>query len=189
MFLALFCWFVGLATAGPLDVQLTASEIEVLEGGGVVVRSPTDDGLLVGAVDVSAPSAALWSAVMNLEAREANVSAIKSITTYAPATDVKGLGARFELSIMGIKVVYHLRYHQDPSQKWVTFGLDSEKENDLVSSTGGYHITPNGDGQRLIYWAKTDAGRAIPGFIRNTLSNRSFKSQLGAMRDLAVKGG
>jgi len=186
MFAVIF-GFMAAALAGPLNVDLTAKEVAYLETGGIVVRAPTDDGLLIGAIDIAAPSAPVWDAVMNMDARVENVGAIRSITTYAPATDPKGLGARFELSIAGVGVNYHLRYDQDPSEKWVTFGLDPEKENDLVSSTGGYHIIANGDGQRLVYWSQTDAGRAIPGFIRNALSNRSFKNQLGAMRDLATK--
>lgn len=176
-----------IAAAGPLAVQLTDDEIRALESGAVVVRSPTDEGLLIGAVDIDAPTERVYDAVLDFDARIENVGAIKSIEVYAPMTDPKGLGAKFELSILGTAVEYSLRYETDPAHTWVTFALDPEREHDLVSSTGGYHITPSGDGQRLIYWAQTDAGRAIPGFIRNTLSNRSFKNQLGAMREHATK--
>jgi hypothetical protein len=176
---------VAAALAGPLHIELSAKEVTQLEAGEVIVRSPTDDGMLVGAIDIPGESGPVWDAVMNFDARVQNVGAIRSISTYAPGTDPKGLGERFELSVMGVSVVYHLRYQEDPQHQWVTFGLDTERENDLVSSTGGYHIIPQGEGQRLLYWSRTDVGRSIPGFIRNALSNRSFRNQLSAMRRLA----
>ncbi len=184
--LSLLFWFVAAALAGPLNVEFTAKEVAQLESGGVVVRSPTDDGVVIGAVDIPSESGPVWRAVMNFDARVENVGAIQSIDTYAPATDPKGLGAKYVLTIMGMQIVYHLRYHQDPGERWVTFALDPDFENDLAASTGGYNIIQHGEGQRLVYWSKTDAGRAVPGFIRNALSARSFKSQLGTMRELAT---
>jgi len=176
-------WAMAALAASPLDVTLTTAERAALDAGEVVVRTPTADGLVVGAVDIPASREQVMAAVMDFDAREQSVGAISSIDTYAPPTDPAGLGARFTLSVLGTEVVYHIRY--DVEEQGCNFTLDKQQENGIVDSSGGYWTYPDGDEVRLLYWSKTDTGRSIPRFIRNTLSVRSFRSQLDAMRTLA----
>jgi hypothetical protein len=170
--------------ATPLDVKLTAAEQAQLEAGQIVVRAPTDTGLIVGAVDIPATRKQILSAVMDFDARVQSVGAITAIDTYAPATDPAGLGARFTLSVLGVEVVYHIRY--DVTDEGCTFALDEARENGIVATEGGYWTYPTSDDDiRLVYWSTTDTGRSVPGFIRNSLSVRSFRNQLQAMREQA----
>ena len=157
----------------------------MLDAGEAVVRAPTADGLVVGAVDIPATRQQVMAAVMDFDARVQSVGAISAIDVYAPATDPKGLGTKFTLSVLGTEIVYFIRY--DVADEGVNFVLDKEQTNDLVDSSGGYWTYPEGDEIRLVYWSKTDTGRSIPRFIRNTLSVRSFRNQLTAMKELAPK--
>lgn len=176
-------WMTLALAAKPLDVHLTEAEQAQLAAGEVVVRSPTDSGLIVGAVDIPATREQIMKSVMDFDARVESVGAISAIDEYAPRTDPKGLGARFTLSVLGTEVVYHIRY--DLADEGVNFVLDKERENDIVDTHGGYWTYPAGDRVRLVYWSATDTGRSIPGFIRNSLSVRSFRNQLEAMKQQA----
>lgn len=179
-------WFVAVAWAAtPLQVQLTEKEEASLAAGEVVVRSPTDTGLVVGAVHIPATREQVMKAVMDFDAREESVGAIDAIEVYAPATDPAGLGAKFTLSVLGTEIIYYLRYDLDPAG--VNFALDKTRENGITDSTGGYWTYPVDDGIRLVYWSRTDTGRWVPGFVRNSLSVKSFRDQLAAMRTLAPK--
>ena len=178
-------WIALALAATPLNVDLSAKELAELDQGGIVVRYPTDTGLIVGAVDIPATQAQVMATVLDFDARVESVGAISSIETYAPPTDPKGLGARFTLSILGTEIVYHIRY--DVDDEGCTFALDPERENGITDTKGGYWTYPQGDKTRLVYWSTTDTGRSVPGFIKNGLSVRSFRSQLHAMRELAPK--
>ena len=178
-------WMALALGASPLEVNLTEAEKAQLSAGDVVVRYPTDSGLVVGAIDIPASREQVMKTVMDFDARVKSVGAIDAIETYAPATDPKGLGAKFTLSIVGTEIVYYIRY--DVADEGVNFALDKEQTNDLVDSSGGYWTYPEGDEIRLVYWSKTDTGRSIPRFIRNTLSVRSFRNQLTSMKELAPK--
>ncbi len=178
-------WMALALGASPLDVKLTQAEKAKLTAGDVVVRYPTDSGLVVGAVDIPATREQVMASVMDFDARVKSVGAIDSIETYAPATDPKGLGAKFTLSVLGSEIIYFIRY--DITDEGVNFVLDNDYENGITATNGGYWTYPNGDKIRLIYWSTTDTGRAVPGFIRNTLSVRSFRNQLSAMQAQAPK--
>jgi hypothetical protein len=115
------------------------------------------------------------------------VGAIESITIYAEGSDPKGLGARFQLSVIGTEVVYHLRYQVDKDSGWTTFALDPDKPQDITSASGSYLLEPIAGGHRVHYRSITDTGRWVPGFVRNSVATRSFSNQLEAMRDQAVK--
>lgn len=178
-------WMALALGASPLEVNLTEAEKAQLSAGDVVVRYPTDSGLVVGAIDISASREQVMKTVMDFDARVKSVGAIDAIETYAPATDPKGLGAKFTLSIVGTEIIYYIRY--DIDDEGCNFKLDKEKENGIVDTNGGYWTYPAGDKIRLVYWSTTDTGRSVPGFIRNGLTVRSFRNQLTAMRELAPK--
>ena len=97
----------------------------------------------------------------------------------------KGLGATFTLSVMGSSVVYHLRYQIDRAAGFCTYTLDPERQHDIASVEGSYRLEPLPQGIRLIYQSRTDAGRAVPGFVKNWLASSSVKTQLEAMKKRA----
>lgn len=189
MIATLFAAAIGTAEAAPPAVSLTADELASLQAGDVVVRAPDAEGVLIGAVDVSGATAEqLWTAVLDFDLRVREVSAIKSISVYAPESDPKGLGARFELSLLGSTVVYHLRYTLDRANGWCTFTLDPERTNDVTSVEGSYVVQPLANGQRLVFRSKTDAGRAVPAIVKRWVATSSMRDQLEAMRQRARTG-
>lgn len=189
MIATLFACAIGAAWAAPPPVGLTADELASLEGGDVVVRAPDADGVLIGAVDVTgATQSQLWTAVLDFELRVREVSAIKSISVYAPESDPKGLGARFELSVLGSTYVYHLRYTVDRANGWCTFTLDPDRPNDVTSVEGSYALQPLANGQRLVFRSKTDAGRVVPAIVKRWIATSSMRDQLEAMRERARTG-
>jgi hypothetical protein len=174
---------VAVALGAPGPVTLSTTEVAALTAGEIVVRPPTSTGEMVGVVDIPGTTAArVWDAVLDFDLRTRSVSAIDSIVVYAPEGDPKGLGATFTLSVMGSTVVYHLRYQIDRASGMCTYTLDPERTHDIASVEGSYRLETLPQGIRLIYQSRTDAGRAVPGFVKNWLASSSIKTQLEAMR-------
>lgn len=183
----LFLLTSALALASLSPVTLTSEEAASLSRGELVVRPPSSTGEMVGVVDITGVSpSAVWDAVLDFKLRESVVSSVDSIVVYAPESDPKGLGATFTLSILGSKIVYHLRYKIDRASGVCTYTLDPERTHDIASVEGIYRIEPVGSAVRLTYQSKTDAGRSVPDFVKRWLAVSSIKTQLEAMKRRAL---
>ena len=185
---ALFLVAADIPDSPPGPLALTAKEQTIVGKGGVAVRLSTGDtgGGAVGVVDVAATPEATWAALMDLEARVAEIGSLKSVSIYENTP--KRMGAKFTLGILGTTVVFHILYDLDPANGWVRYRLDKSKENNLVEVQGAYQIYASGGGSRLIYRTYTDSGRSVPTFIKNWLASGSLKEQMGGIRKRAEGG-
>lgn len=187
--IGLWGW-LGLALAAPAAVQPSSAELEQLSRGAVVVRpAPDSTGEMIGIVDLPGASAEdAWRVIFDWDMRVESVGAITAVTQYAPESDPGGLGVTFELSVLGNAITYHLRYTVDRAGGWCSFTLDPQREHDIAGTHGSYQISQLPDGIRLIYRSRTDAGRAIPGFVRKWVATSSIRDQLAEMQRRAAGG-
>lgn len=176
----------AVAASPPPPLALEAGELEQLDAGSVIIRSPDAGGLTIGIVDIPATSEQVWATLLDFPARVESVGVLESIDLYAPESDPKGLGASFHLRVLGTDVRYHLRYDIDRAANFCAFALDPEREHDITEASGSYHVLPLPNGQhRVVYRSKTETGRFVPGFVKKMLTNESLRSQLEDMRTRA----
>jgi len=176
-----------LAAAPPSYTLTEAEEAKVTKGQVVVRHLPADTGGgVVAFVDIQAPPPVVLNAVMDLQARVEETSAITDLDIYLQQSAPERIGARWTLSVLGTTVVFHLIYDCARDQGFCTYALDPSKQNDLVSSDGHYVALPIAGGTRLIYASNTDSGRSMPGFIRRWIAGSSLNSQVEGIRARAL---
>lgn len=174
--------------AAPPSYTLTETEEAKVTKGQIVVRHlPADTGGgVVAFADIAAPPSTVLDAVMDLQARVDETSAITDLHLYLQQSAPERTGARWTLSVLGTQVVFHLLYDCERARGFCTYKLDADKDNDLVSSEGHYVALPIAGGTRLIYASNTDSGRSMPGFIRKWIAGSSLNSQVEGIRARAL---
>ncbi|MFZ5475580.1 MAG: SRPBCC family protein [Myxococcota bacterium] len=138
----------------------------------VVLRDlPAPEGAVrvEAAVDVAAPRAAVWAALVDFGARK-----VKAIEWYRPSTATE-MWIRWTVSALGFEVTYHNHYQLAPDRSWLLHELDTSMPNDLSGSRGRFTLADVAGGTRLVYDVETHFGRAIPGVVRRWLSSSAVE--------------
>jgi len=177
----------------PAPPVLSGDEFALLADREVVVQfGSADEGpgaVGMGVIDVRAPVGRTMDAVMALEHRAEESSAVRSvvITRHAPpgGGEPETLGARFLLKVMGTEIVFHTAYEVDRASGWAVFQLDPTQDNDIVRADGSYHVFATPTGSRVVYRTLSDSGRQVPEWIRRWLANNSLRGQLEGIRGRA----
>lgn len=183
----LLLWLSLAGAAPPPAYTVTAEEEARLTKGEVVIRhTDTEAGASVVAfANVRATPANVLAEAMDLADRKAENNTITGLDIYFRQAAPERLGARWELTIMGSKIVFHALYDCFRDQGYCSYTLDPSKSNDLALSEGHYVVVPTSTGTRLIYASKTDSGRSMPGWIRRWIAGSSLTSQVEGIRKRA----
>lgn len=140
-----------------------------------------------GVVLASVPPDVLWPAVLDLRARLAENDSLVAVEEYARA-GAEAWSVRFEMSVFGFGATFHNRFRWDRAASWVTYDLDPERPNDLVSCDGWYLVRPEGTGSLFVYHSANEAKAWAPGWVWRWLATDSMEVVLGAIRDRAEHG-
>lgn len=168
------------AASPPRPPAFTAEEEALLAGGEVVLRrGQAADEATVVAVDVAADPDTTFAAVMDLEARAGEVSALKEASVYLDEPGRKA--ARFVMGIAGLTVTFHTLYQVDAAGRWCTYSLDPSRENGLDSAAGSYQVLASAGGSRIVYVAQA-SGQGEPGWLRRHLQEKGSRALLGGIK-------
>lgn len=186
--------FVGLLLAvtahaalpEPPDLDPTPEEQASLARGDVIVRVQDADkgALTIAAIDVAAPPKAVLDGVLDFGARAAEVGSIKDVQVYAHRTDTdpEQFGVAWTLSVIGRSIEFHTLYQVDRARDFCTYALDPSQPNDLHYVDGSYRAFRIAGGSRLVYRTTTDAGVAVPNWLRRWLTHGSLEDQLRGIK-------
>ncbi|MDJ0850418.1 MAG: SRPBCC family protein [Myxococcota bacterium] len=176
----------GLTPSAP--AQETRSEDEsALDAGEILIRGEERGagGLIVATAHCAAPPAIVLDEVMNLEARVAENRSLRGVEIYLREHTPQRVGARWELSVFGFSVVFHVLYTCRRDADTCSYRLDPDRPNDVEASEGEYRVEPRGSGTRLVYTSRTDAGPAFPRWLRRWIAGRSLRQQVEGIRKRA----
>jgi len=182
------CLWTALTFAAPPPAYVVTPEEEArLAKGEVVIRhSDSESGASVVAfANVKASPADALAEAMDLADRKAENNTITGLDIYLKQESPERLGARWELTIMGSKIVFHAIYECHRPQGYCSYALDPTRPNDLAVSEGHYVAVSHSGGSRLIYVSRTDSGRSMPGWIRRWIASSSLTSQVEGIRKRA----
>lgn len=183
-------WTGSLAEAAPTApaaVVLTDAETAEIAKGDVVIRleATSSGGQTTAIADVKAAPKATMDAVMDLQARVGEISGLKAVSFYdSPGHDK---AAKWELSVVGKQIIFHLVYDISDDGTFIIYGLDTSKTNDMKVVSGTYHVYPSGTGTRLVYTGLSDSGVYVPGWLKTWLANGSLVDLIGGVRKRAEK--
>jgi hypothetical protein len=170
----------------PPAVEVSEKDEAKLADGDIVIRmEDTEYGAqTVAVLDVDAPPRKVIDSVMDVTARVDEVGSLKSASIYHQVSTAvpEELAVRWEIRVVGKKIVFHTWYEVDRDLGFCTYRLDDEQENDVKSAGGSYQVYGNGTGSRLVYRSDADAGTSVPLWLKRWLVSGSMKEQLNGIR-------
>ena len=179
MWFILFVITAAVWSQSPMALELTEAENTALQANEMVIRESAV-GSVIGIVHIKAPPRVVLEEVVNLQARVEEVSLIDDIELYIDENDQKGV--RWEVSMVGIDVQFHVLYQIDWENGWCSFDLDPTKENSISASSGSYKTEPIANGTRLYYRSHASSSNAAPSWVRKTLTQHSMKQQINGIK-------
>lgn len=179
--------WAGSPGVAPSAVQVTADEATRLAAREVVVRpASANAGQTIAIADCQATPSALIAAVLDVEARKREVSAITDVAVYERQPDA--VGARFTITVLGSDTVFHVLYDVDAPGGYTTYHLDPSKPNELERSEGSYHAYAlTGATTRLVFRTTVDNGGWVPGWVKERLTSGPLVDQVNGIRARAEK--
>lgn len=173
------------APADAASLTVSAEEEAVLRAREVVLRTlpPRAAGgvRVLAIVDIHAPRAAVWGALLDFPARLASNPAVRSVAFYRPSTPTDQW-VQWRISKFGFDIGYHNHYVLDAAGGRLSHELDATQANDLAGSHGVYDLHPSpagADWTRLVYECESNFGQALPEFVQRWMST-------GGTRDFMV---
>lgn len=177
------------AAAPPADAlpSLARGEVVVLQD-----TPRTEGGVRFHAwVDVAAPPAATWRALVDHAAKERGSRTLTGYDLYRQEP-LPGGGSRTCIrwagSRLGVDFAFHHCYDADAAGTRLSHALDGQRDNDLVRADGVFLLTPGptAESTRIHYEAETALPPAVPGFLASWLGGTSAREFL---EDLRLRAG
>lgn len=188
MWLALaFAAVAGSPGSAPAPVSVTAEEAARLAAREVVVRPAGGNaGQTLAIADCRATPAEIIDAVLDVEPRQREVSALTGVDVYLRQPDA--VGAKFTVTVLGSDTVFHVLYDVDRDGGYTRYHLDPTKPNDLAQSDGSYQAYGlGGDVTRLVFRTTVDNGGWVPGWVKEKLTAGPLVDQVNGIRARAEK--
>jgi len=179
MWFVLFIITAAVWSKPPEALNLSEAEKSALQANEMIIRDASA-GTAIGVIHINADPRVVLEEVVNLQARVEEVSLIDGLELYIDENDKKG--ARWELSMAGIDVQFHVVYQINWDNGWCTFDLDPTKDNSITDSSGSYKTEPIPDGTRLYYRSYAASANPAPNWVRKALSQHSMKQQLKGIK-------
>ena len=161
----------------------TADEAAQLAAREVIVRYPGPGKPTTAAIDIAAPTAAVMRAVLDLPPRKDEIGGVKSLEVYEQSPG--HMSARWEVGLAFISAVFHIDYSFDIEQGWCVYGLDTTRENTIVSTEGSYQVYATAGGSRMIYRSLSVGSAGTPDWVRKKLAFSSARELLSGIRSRA----
>ncbi len=175
----------------PVRELMTQEQLERLEAGKVVLSKKgskdekgNDRGRARAMILVEKPPQALWNCIRNYKEQPEYMPHLVKAEKYFEEGNRVGL--QQTLKILYKKVTYHILQTFDHENKYMTWRIDTTRENDIENTEGSWRFVEYGSGRTVaIYTVSVDSGMSIPGFLANFLLNRDVPKVVKALKERA----
>lgn len=129
-------------------------------------------------------------AVLDLQARADEGWMVDAVSVYRDKSSADHIHrrARWELSILGIEIVYHCRYDWDRERSEIRWSLDDSRENDLELAEGIYELDARSGGTRLTYTVEVGSEHRAAKPLKRSITARNVRKLLESVRERAEGG-
>ena len=164
--------------AQPKPTKLSKSEVVTIKEGRAVRRQVKNDsgGRGIAIMDVKASPDKIWKTIVDYKAYPNWIDKLDKTSIYG-GTPETGLKVKFELSVIGMDVIYFIDHSYHPDKGYMTWTLDYTRESDLDDSTGYLLVYPSPDtpgATRVEYTVDMRLKGWVPGFVENMLAKKGL---------------
>ena len=164
--------------SNPQPSKLSGDEIKQIQSGKAVRRQVRgkDGGRGIAIMDVNAPADRIWKTILDYKAYPEWIDKLDQTKIYGGNIE-DGYLVTFELSVLGMDVIYYIDHDYFPDKGYLTWTLDYSRESDVDDSTGYWLVYPSPDspGQtRVEYTVDLRLKGWVPGIIENMLAKKGL---------------
>ena len=162
----------------PTPTKLTRAELSTIKQGQAVRRQIQNDsgGRGIAIMDIKASPEKIWQTILDFKTYPNWIDKLDKTTIYG-GTPQTGQKVKFELSVLGMDVVYFIQHSYHGDDGYMTWTLDYSRESDLDDSTGYWMVYPSPDNPgstRVEYTVDMRLQGWVPGFVENMLAKKGL---------------
>ncbi len=166
----------------PPVVELTAEELAVLAGDGVVKRQLKygDGGRGVAVQDVHASTEIVWAQILDYPSYPDKVENVEVCEIYERSEH--RIKTRYVIGALFMSIEYYIDHIVHTEQGWETWTLDYSRESDLDDSVGFWRVEPVADrpGYTRVFYSVDVRPRGwIPEPIEDLLTDAGLTKATG----------
>jgi hypothetical protein len=185
--------FSSARVGAPTPPTLTEKEEKKLANGDLVVRKKSDgeqSARITGIIEIETDPANLWDHLLDFNKLLDENDALKAMDCYGDETSgaTRTISCSYELRVVGKEIIYHNIYVYRPTESYLTWDLDPDKENSLERNHGVYQVIDvSGDSprSRFVYISQVDTGRNIPKWVEKMLTASGLKQFMKSIKKRA----
>lgn len=174
------------------DFKLNDKAVNMLKAGKMYKTQISEGGKGRGVVvvDINAPTAAVWSRILDFEHYKQMVTGVTyssnyNVVDYKPSRSNKFLSqhiyTRMKIGFSMVTLEYFVKHSYHPKRNILTWTLDYDKSSDLDDSAGYWFVIPHPDDtggentrSRVYYSADANFPTWLPTFVQNFVSNKAL---------------
>lgn len=169
---------VGERFTNPQPTALTPVETQKLAKGEAVRRQVRSDagGRGIAIMDIKAGPEKIWEVIADYKGYPNWIDNLDRTHIYG-GDKTNGYMVEFELSVIGMDIVYFIDHDFYPEKGYLSWQLDYSRESDIDDSTGYWLVypAPNKPGySRLEYSVDLRLKGWVPGIVENMLANKGL---------------
>ncbi len=176
--------------AKPTYPTLSAKDQETLAEGKLVLNRDYEDedsGTIIGVQRINASVADVWKILLAFDRiPESNDSVVVSEDYTAemgrtPPSGGRYIDIHYELKVAGQSIPYNVHHTYYPSQQYLEWTLDDQKDNDIEATEGSFTVWPvDGEPGKVdfLYITRIKTGRSVPGWVETLLTKTSLKGYI-----------
>lgn len=171
------------------NLKLNDKALKMLEAGKMYKTQVSEGGKGRGVVvvDINAPTATVWSRILDLERYDKMVNGVThssnyDVITHKPSRSNQYLSqhiyTRMKIGFSMVTLEYFVKHSYHPKLNILTWTLDYDKRSDLDDSVGYWYVIPhpNGDGgmSRVFYSVDAAFPSWLPTVVQKFVSSKAL---------------
>ena len=164
--------------SNPKPTPLTTEEVATLASGKAVRRQVRTGSKVRGIaiMDIDASPEKIWDVIVDYNGYSNWIDNLDRTKIYG-GDKASGFLVEFEVSVLGLDVVYYIDHDFYPDKGYLSWQLDYSKESDVDDSTGYWLVYPSPSkpgASRLEYSVDLRLKGWVPGIVENMLANKGL---------------
>ena len=164
--------------SNPSPTALTADEVATLAAGKAVRRQVRTGSKVRGIaiMDIDAPAEKIWEVIVDYNGYSNWIDNLDRTQIYG-GDKASGYLVEFEVSVLGLDVIYFIDHDFYPAKGYLSWQLDYSKQSDVDDSTGYWLVYPSPSkpgASRLEYSVDLRLKGWVPGIVENMLANKGL---------------